>query len=107
MRTAIIVYGPMLFSLAYSEGGETTTDFSKSILEEKVEQPDSSDWKFSLGANPYAPISVTGDVGLGGVVTGIDLDLRDVLNGLDMTSALTARVEKGKWGLSLDVFYAG
>ena len=65
-----------------------------------------SPWSFDVSVYMLA-LGISGDLGIGPVTAGIDVNVDDVLNNLDFGAMGSVRVGYGPWALTTEVLYMG
>ena len=85
-------------SLGLLQGGD--------FIENPVPEPVAPESEWEFGFRPYSWMtSLSGDIGMNGVTTPVDIDFDDILDNLDFVWSSTLEARKGKWGAMLDFTY--
>jgi hypothetical protein len=74
------------------------------ISSKKIVVPEEEPWRFSLAVPGWMP-GITGDVGIDGVISDIDVGFKDLINKIDMVTALRGEVSKGRFGAQGELIY--
>src|SRR5687767_11798290 len=61
-------------------------------------------WRFTLAA-PGWMAGLEGDVGINGVISGIDLSPREIIRSIDMAAMLRGEASKGRFGIMGEFIY--
>ncbi len=88
-----------VISLRTADAGETSIEKQSpplTLLDDR--------WRFSL-AVPGWMAGIKGDVGINGVISGIDVPPDDILRRIDMVASLRGEASKGRFGVMADFLY--
>lgn len=70
-----------------------------------VQEIDGREWRTSVTAYSFLPVSTSGDATVAGRTADVDLDLRDILESLNFAAAARGEVWKGDFGAIADFYY--
>src|SRR3954468_16868512 len=102
MKMKLFLFAPAFAFAVMAKAGPMELDPKEMVAAPKVTETEP--WHFNLGI-PGWLAGVSGDIGLKGISSDVDVDFGQILRHIDWATSLSAEVRKGRLGFYGDLLY--